>query len=411
MHANTSQGAVRCRHDRRGAIGFRRRNHRLEREYRHIRDTEDGARGRPEGRGDGPGRNVRRNQFDRTPLSAVSGSASGRCTAHRRRPPPRLRPGPCWLASIRRTKGLKAITAAYLASIPNGDAKSAGIKLGKRSPQRSWRRAPKMARMRLMRTSTRPNPVSMCRRRLRSPRLGRTSSHLRSRARRNSGQQPPIALNSEQWATDYNEIKDFGGKASSKRSARQTEDARFWLITGPQSSEPVVRQIVAAKKMSLIDTARFMALTAVAGADAAIAVFDAKYHYEFWRPITAIRNGDTDDNPATERDATWQPIDNTPMHPEYPCAHCIISGAVASAIEAALGTADIPEVTMTSPTAPGVTHRWTNIRAYNDEVSNARIWAGFHYRFSVRVGQDMGRKIGEHVVKNLMQPVTTTVAR
>ena len=99
------------------------------------------------------------------------------------------------------------------------------------------------------------------------------------------------------------------------------------------------------------------------------------------------------------------------MHPEYPCAHCIVSGAVASAIEAALGTADIPEVVMTSPTAPGVTHRWTNIRAYNDEVSNARIWAGFHYRFSVRVGQDMGRKIGEYVVKNLMQPATAAGAR
>ena len=163
--------------------------------------------------------------------------------------------------------------------------------------------------------------------------------------------------------------------------------------------------------MSVIDSARFMALTAVAGTDAAIAVFDAKYHYEFWRPITAIRNGDQDDNPSTERDATWQPIDATPMHPEYPCAHCIISGAVASVVEAALGTANIPEVAMTSPTAPGVTHRWTDIRAYNDEISYARIWAGFHYRFSVRVGQDMGRKIGAYVVNNLMQPVTTTGAR
>ena len=89
----------------------------------------------------------------------------------------------------------------------------------------------------------------------------------------------------------------------------------------------------------------------------------------------------------------------------------LYAGAVASAIEAALGTADIPEVTMTSPTAPGVTHRWTNISAYNDEVSYARIWAGFHYRFSVRVGQDMGRSIGQYVVKNVMQPVTTTGAR
>src|SRR5262249_5039002 len=105
-----------------------------------------------------------------------------------------------------------------------------------------------------------------------------------------------------------------------------------------------------------------------------------------WRPITAIRNGDSDGNDATEREATWQPIDNTPMHPEYPCAHCIISSAVASAIEAMLGMADIPEVTMTSPTAPGVTHRWTNLNAYADEVAAARIAAGFHYRFSTGVG-------------------------
>jgi hypothetical protein len=223
--------------------------------------------------------------------------------------------------------------------------------------------------------------------------------------------QPPIPLNGEQWATDYNEIKDLGGKTSAKRSDRQTEDARFWLITGPQSTEPVVRQVVEAKEMSVIDSARFMALTAMAGADAAIAVFDAKYHYEFWRPITAIRNGDQDDNPATERDATWQPIDNTPMHPEYPCAHCIVSGAVASAIETLLGTQEVAEIAMTSPTAPGVTHRWTNVRAYNDEVSHARIWAGFHYRFSVRVGQDMGRQIGGYVVKTVMQPATVAEAR
>ena len=112
---------------------------------------------------------------------------------------------------------------------------------------------------------------------------------------------------------------------------------RFWLITGPVSYYPIVRQLVAAKKMDLVDSARFMALASAAAADAFIAVFDAKYHYDFWRPITAIRNGDIDDNPATELDATWQPIDNTPMHPEYPCAHCISSAAVASVIEARAG--------------------------------------------------------------------------
>ena len=154
-----------------------------------------------------------------------------------------------------------------------------------------------------------------------------------------------------------------------------------------------------------------MALASVALADAYIAGMDAKYHYEFWRPITAIRNGDIDDNPATEPDPTWQPIDNTPMHPEYPCAHCVNSAALAAVVEGLLGTADVPEIVMTSPTAPGVTHRWTNIRAYTDEVSQSRIWAGFHYRFSTRIGQDMGRKIGQYVVENVIQPATVAEGR
>jgi hypothetical protein len=222
---------------------------------------------------------------------------------------------------------------------------------------------------------------------------------------------PPIALDSEQWARDYNEIKELGGKTSSKRSAQQTEDARFWLLTGPLSTHPLERQIVIAKQLSVIDSARFMAVTTAAEADAMIAVMDAKYKYAFWRPITAIRNGDIDGNDATERDATWQPIDNTPMHPEYPCAHCIVSSALASAIEAMLGTADIPEVSMTSTGAPGVTHRWSNLRAYADEVAAARIAAGFHYRFSTVVGQDMGRQIGAHTVKTIMQPLRETSAR
>jgi hypothetical protein len=222
---------------------------------------------------------------------------------------------------------------------------------------------------------------------------------------------PPISLESKEWATDYNELKDYGGKTSTKRSAQQTETARFWLQVGAPAYHPFVRKLAVAKQMSVVDSARFMALVAVGLNDAYIAVFDAKYHYNFWRPITAIRNGDTDGNPATDRDATWQPIDNTPMHPEYPCAHCIQGGAVAGVVKAMLGTVDIPEIAMTSPTAPGVTHRWTNLTAFTDEVANARIWAGFHYRFSTRVGTDMGNQIGEQVVKTVMQPASIAATR
>ena len=212
-------------------------------------------------------------------------------------------------------------------------------------------------------------------------------------------------MKTKEWAADYNELKDYAGKSSAKRSAQQTETARFWLMTGPGAYQPFARQLVVRKDMSVIDSARFMALVSVGLTDALIAVFDAKYHYNFWRPITSIRNGDIDGNPATDRMPTWQPIDNTPLHPEYPtCAHCISSGAVAAVVQAALGSADIPEIEMTSSTAVGVIHRWTNMKAFSDEIANARVWAGFHYRFSTRVGTDMGRQIGEYVVKNVMQP-------
>jgi hypothetical protein len=160
--------------------------------------------------------------------------------------------------------------------------------------------------------------------------------------------------------------------------------------------------------MSVSDSARLMALAAVGLNDALIAVFDAKYHYNFWRPITAIRNGDIDGNDLTERVANWLPIDNTPMHPEYPCAHCILSGTIVGVFKAALGTEDIPEIAITSTAAPDVTHRYINMTAFAAEVANARIWSGFHYRFSTRVGTDMGLKIGEYVALNVMQPAQTT---
>jgi hypothetical protein len=306
---------------------------------------------------------------------------------------------------------LRAALSSYLAPIPEGAAKSAGTKVGEEvaaktvmDRQGDGADAPDAYRPKTKPGVYVPTPITASSMWPNVKPFAMTSpSQFRP--------QPPIALTSAEWAADYNEIKSLGGKTSVQRTARQTEDAKFWLITGPISYYPIVRQVIAAKKMELVDSARFMALVSTAVADSFIAVFEAKYHYEFWRPITAIRNGDTYGNPATELDATWQPIDNTPMHPEYPCAHCISSAAVASVIEAVLGSANIPEVAMTSTTAPGVTHRWTNVWAYADEVSLARIYAGFHYRFSTRVGQDMGRQIGRLVTQKLMREANVARAR
>ena len=303
---------------------------------------------------------------------------------------------------------MKTVLATYLASIPDGAAKSDGVRLGEavaakvlEARANDGSDALDDYRPRTTPGVYVPTPIT----------AGSVWPGVKPFAMTKPSQfrpQPPIALNSEAWAKDFNELCDYGGKTSAKRTAQQTETARFWLMVGPQAYHPFARNLVTTKQMSVEDSARLMALVAVGLNDALIAVFDAKYHYNFWRPITAIRNGDIDDNPATERQAAWQPIDTTPMHPEYPCAHCILSGSVAGVVMAALGAADIPEIAVTSATAPGVTHRWTNMTAFTDEVASSRIWAGFHYRFSTRVGTEMGYQIGDHVVKNVMQPVVTS---
>src|SRR5262245_29691212 len=306
---------------------------------------------------------------------------------------------------------LTAAMNAYLAAIPDGESKAQGIELGTAIAAGilEVRRKDGADAPDIYRPHTRAGAYIPT-----APMVGSTWPDIKPFAMSAGSQfrpQAPVSLQSGEWSADYNEIKDLGGKVSAKRSPKQTEDAGFWLITGPQSADPIVRQLVTARQMSVIDSARTMALTSVAAADAYIAVLDAKYHYNFWRPVTAIRNGDMDDNPSTERDAAWQPIDNTPMHPEYPCAHCIHSAAIATTLETLLGGADVPEFTMTSSMAPGITHRWSNLWAYANEVYEARIWAGFHYRFSGKVGQDMGRQIGHHAVQSVMQPATVANAR
>jgi PAP2 superfamily len=306
---------------------------------------------------------------------------------------------------------MKVALAIYLGSIPDGTAKSDGVTLGQavaakvlEARANDGSDAPDAYRPRTTPGVYVPTAITLS---SMWPDMKPFAIAAASQFR----PKPPIALDSNEWAIDYNELKDYGGQNSTKRTVMQTETARFWLVGPPVAYHPFVRQLVIAKQMSVVESARFMALVAIGLNDAIIAVLDAKYHYNFWRPITAIRNGDIDGNPGTDREATWQPIAPTPMHPEYPCAHCIQSGTVAGVVKAVLRSLDIPEIAMTSPTAPGVIHRWTNMTAFTTEIASARIWAGFHYRFSTRVGTEMGLQIGEFVVKNVMQPATSATAR
>jgi hypothetical protein len=209
---------------------------------------------------------------------------------------------------------------------------------------------------------------------------------------------PPPSLDSERWAQDYNEIKTVGAHDSDVRTEEQSAAARFWVATSPKVYFPVVQSVTSQPDRDLSRNARLFAITSQAIEDALIAVFDAKYHYGFWRPMTAIRNGDRDDNTATERQADWKPMVKTPMHPEYPCAHCIVSGTVGTALKADLGSEPTPLLSSSSPTDGGATRTWETVDAFMQEVADARVWEGVHYRNSAEVGTEMGRLIAEQVV-------------
>jgi hypothetical protein len=200
---------------------------------------------------------------------------------------------------------------------------------------------------------------------------------------------------------DYNEIKAIGSKTSTQRTPEQTAIAKFWEATAPAVYWPVARSVAAMPGRDVTDNARLLALAAMAMDDGLIAVFDAKYTYNLWRPVTAIRNGDLDGNNATDRDPGWTPFIDTPMHPEYPCAHCIVSGALGAVLAAEIGSGPTPRLSSASSTAGGAVRTWTSVDDFTKEVAQARIYDGVHYRTSTEVGSAMGKKIGELAAKSL----------
>ena len=214
---------------------------------------------------------------------------------------------------------------------------------------------------------------------------------------------PPPALTSETWARDYNEVKLLGAWNSAKRSAEQTAIARFWEATLPPIYHGLVRSVADLPGRDVMKNARLFAAVTQAMDDALIAIFDAKYHYGFWRPITAIRNGDIDGNEATERDASWQPFIDTPMHPEYPCAHCVVAAAISVVLQAEIGSGAQPTLTTTSVTANGSARTWPSLDAFVQEVANARIYDGVHFRNSTQVGTAMGKEIGALAVARYLR--------
>ena len=201
----------------------------------------------------------------------------------------------------------------------------------------------------------------------------------------------PPALISKRWAAAYNEVRVLGSATSTGRTTEQTETARFWSDPPFAQNQRALRAYTQAHRMTAVRTAQLFALADTAAADALIACWDAKYHYLFWRPFSAVPAGDTDGNPATPAESAWQPLLATPNHPEYPSAHGCATTALFTVVAALARTnrigLDLDSV------VTGTTHHFATLDQLLREVGNARIWGGLHWRFSTDAGVALGAKV------------------
>ena len=218
---------------------------------------------------------------------------------------------------------------------------------------------------------------------------------------------PPPELTSNRYTKDYNEVKAVGNTVSTERPDDRSTVARFYAA----SSQTFIfgmaaRQLADARGDSLSENARNFALIAIATSDSLVASFATKYHYLFWRPVTAIRAGDTDGNPKTEADPGFTPFIVTPCFPSYPSNHATGSNAAAEIMRRLYGAAGHSiTLTNTVPVIGVVTLKYTSLRQICDDVDDARIYGGIHFRFDQEAGVRLGRDVATYIYKNNLQSV------
>lgn len=220
---------------------------------------------------------------------------------------------------------------------------------------------------------------------------------------------PPPALTSEAWARDYEEVRRLGGRASTERTPHQTLMARFRQAF---DVTPSLRLAADAPGRAPVQNARMFAVYQMAFDDAVLAMVEAKFHYNFWRPITAIRNGEADGNDATATDAGWMPLLATPNFPEYPCGHCTVAGAIAEVMTAEVGARPATGVRVSSTGIPvSSVQALTSWDEWARQVSDSRIYGGVHYRFSNVAGEEIGRRAARTVLEKVMRPLPRSARR
>jgi hypothetical protein len=320
---------------------------------------------------------------------------------------------------------LEALQAQALAAIPEGHAKNDGIAVGAAAANQVIGLRADDGRLTPIATSSpfslAPGPGVW---RLTPPAFAPPQTPWVGTVRPfvlQSGDQflpgPPPPLSSRAWARAFAEIKAYGGLASSFRTPEQTDIARFWSTNVIAQYNQALRDLAARHGVSLLETARLMAMVNIVGADAQIAVMNAKYHYGFWRPVTAIDPttvsasdggpvpGFTDGNRRTVEEIGWRSLLTTPNHPEYPAAHGSLTSAMAEVFSEFLGTQRI-DLAVTS-TVVATTRHFERARDLRGEIVEARLWGGLHYRFSSMAGLALGRKVARYDLDHAFGPVRT----
>ena len=217
---------------------------------------------------------------------------------------------------------------------------------------------------------------------------------------------PPPRLDGAQYAADLNEIKLLGGRNSTARTPAETETARFWsdftgTVTPPGHWNQMARGIANDRGLKLAEKARLLALLNLALADAGIIAWDAKYTYNFWRPITAVRNADNDGNAETTAEKDWQPLLTSPPFPEYISGHSAFSGAAATVLGLFFGSDQI-DFRVGSDTLPGVFREYHDLAATAREIGHSRILGGIHFTSSDKAGRASGGALGEYVFRHFL---------
>ncbi len=210
----------------------------------------------------------------------------------------------------------------------------------------------------------------------------------------------PPALTDSQYIADRNETRDYGALNSTVRSDEQKKIATFWNLNAINQSNQTLREVAVQHGMDLVDTVRLLAMGNIVSTDAGIACFDSKYHYRFWRPITAIRAD------GVSADAGWNPLFATPNHAEYPSQHGCVTSALMQVIARALGTANINVTIHGLPVAPetDAVRTYATVDAIETQLVDARVWIGFHFRHSVIAGENVGNSVAAWTLDRYFLP-------